>query len=133
VIEDFKNIPETEFSRAIENLENRVRSCIIYNGDYFEYKICFKRFLNLCITFVALVSKHMGRIVYLSYMNIQKLLVSITNQSISVYQSGWNIRRLQKLINYWDVFCFVISVAYIDLSKIVWYFERDIRSLAANN
>jgi len=36
VTQKFKNIPEAEFSRAIEKLRDRARRCIECNGDYFE-------------------------------------------------------------------------------------------------
>lgn len=36
VTQKFKNIPEAEFSRAIEKLGDRARICIECNGDYFE-------------------------------------------------------------------------------------------------
>jgi len=35
VIEKFKNIPETDFSRVMDKLGDRARSCIKCNGDYF--------------------------------------------------------------------------------------------------
>ncbi|VVC42292.1 Hypothetical protein CINCED_3A003731 [Cinara cedri] len=39
VIQKFKNIPEADFSRAMEKLGDCARRCIEYNGDYFEQKI----------------------------------------------------------------------------------------------
>jgi len=64
LIKKFKNIPETDFSRAMEKLGDHARSCIEYNGDYFEQKICLKHILNFVVTSVTVVSKLMGRTVY---------------------------------------------------------------------
>jgi len=44
VIETFKNIPETDLSRAMEKLDDRARSCTECNSDCFERKICLKHF-----------------------------------------------------------------------------------------
>jgi len=56
VFEKLKNIPETDFSRAMEKLEKPAKSCIISNGDYNDLKIYLKQFLNLVITFMAIIS-----------------------------------------------------------------------------
>jgi len=96
VTEKFKNISETNFSRVMEKLGDRARSCIECNDDCFEYKICLKNFFNRFVASVTVVSKLMGRTVYLMeiWLTLHQLsyYIYVYIRSCVVYDSRQNAR-----------------------------------------